>query len=248
MAPAGAASTPERHVWPRLRSLRPLTTSDLSEAEQGGRPDAMILDMAELRGRATTAVVSSLALARRRARRWVVVRLAPLMADRIDADLDALGPAWPDAVLLTGCTGASEIQRCGVKLAVREATLGFVSGHTAILAAPGPAGLLALAGFAASSPRLAALVWDAAGLATALRVPVSVGGTDVAEPFLPLKLQLLLGARAAGVAAYDGAVPGRSIDPRHARRLGFDGMVAGAPEDIAAIDSAFADVSLNADD
>ena len=149
--------------------------------------------------------------------------------------------------MLTGCTGAPEIQRCGVRLAVREATLGFASGYTAILAAPGPAGLLALAGLPGSSPRLAALVWDAAEVATALGASLSAGEADVAEAFLPLKLQLLLGARAAGVAAYDGAVPGRAIDPRHARRLGFDGMVASEAGDIAAIDAAFADAPLSAD-
>ena len=139
-----------------------------------------------------------------------VVRLGPLAAGDVDADLDAVMPGTPGAVLLRGAVGASDIQRLAAKLAVREAEAGLAAGTTGILAAAADTarGVLALPAVPGASPRLRALVWDGEALAAALGVDAA------AEPCRQGRGLLRLAAAACGRAgARHGAAAGRRQRP-----------------------------------
>jgi citrate lyase subunit beta/citryl-CoA lyase len=230
---------------PALRSLAVLDARDPAATAQAEAPDAVILacdptalaaaDFAALMTRARD----------RAARRHVVVRLSPLASGRVDAELDALRAAWPDAVLLPGCAGAGDLQQCAVKLGVREAEAGVPAGRTAIIAEPGAAGVLALAEWRGASERLAALTWDGTALETDLgAAPGLLGAQGDATATSVLRMLLLLGARGAGVAAYDApqemGVAAFGEDCRRAKALGFNGRVTRDARQIATINAVFA--------
>ena len=163
-----------------------------------------------------------------------IVRLGPFASGDIDADLAAVMPCGPDALLLRGAVGAWDIQRLAAKLAVHEAEAGLMAGATGILAAAAdtPAGVLALAGVPGASPRLRALVWDGDRLAAAL------GTGATAQPCRQARGLLRLAAAAAGVPAFDTAPnSGAALAARcrAAARDGFAGLLASRPADVAAI-------------
>ncbi|MGD9541420.1 aldolase/citrate lyase family protein [Methylocystis sp.] len=166
------------------------------------------------------------------------IELAPLDSDLVEADLDALFGPGPDGVFLPACASAAGLQRLAVKLAVREALAGVADGATRIGAFVGgdPAGVLALPSFAGASPRLAALVFDDAGLCAALGL--AGGGGAAIET---ARATVVLAAASARVPALAPPVrAGEEADYVARRRDGFAGAMAFSPGQIAAILAVFA--------
>lgn len=168
----------------------------------------------------------------------IFVQVAPARSEIVDADLDALIGAGPEGVFLEACEGRADVQRLAVKLAVREAEAGIAEGATSIvaLAAQTPAAVFGLGGYAGASPRLAALAFDAPPIAPATMGAEAPGRTTA-------RALLVFGAAAAGVPALDiapeGAGAALAAACAAARRDGFSGMMARAPEQIGAIEDAF---------
>src|ERR1700693_2753513 len=67
------------------------------------------------------------------ARPYILVRVNGLQTGLIDADLDAVARAMPDAIMLPKAEGGASVAHADAKLAVREATAGLSDGHVKIL-------------------------------------------------------------------------------------------------------------------
>src|SRR5580700_6403237 len=98
----------------------------LTKALESGA-DALILDLEDsvalaAKPRARTAVAAFIGARRGRAPRpRLYVRVNPLDGGLIEADLDVVMAAGPDGIMLPKSLGGADVQRLGVKLAVREA-------------------------------------------------------------------------------------------------------------------------------
>lgn len=218
--------------------------------------DAVILDLAaaptqqaRIDGRAT---VARLLAGERAGKPSLLVGLGRLETPEVEADLDALAPHRPDAVVLAGAQGGEDVQRLGVKLAVREAEAGLGDGAIAVLAlAAGSArAALRLSTYTEASRRLMGLAWSADALAADLGAQTLVGAFcadgRLTSPMRLARDLTLLAAVAAGAPAFDAAFP----DPQdaeglrracaRARRDGFAGKLAIHPDQVAVINAAFA--------
>src|SRR5205807_10258679 len=129
--------------------------------------DAVIIDLedsiapdrkAQARASAT-AFLKTVAPAAKRPR--LLVRVNAIATGLIDADLDAVVPARPDAILLPKAEGAASVIHADAKLTAREVTSGLAGGHIKILAQAieTAAGLFAAGTFRGVSARLVGLTW-----------------------------------------------------------------------------------------
>ena len=66
-------------------------------------------------------------------RPYMMVRVNGLQTGLTDADLDAIAPAKPDAIMLPKAEGGASVIHADAKLAVREAMNGLPDGHIKIL-------------------------------------------------------------------------------------------------------------------
>src|SRR6266705_863171 len=102
--------------------------------------DALIVDLedsvaADRKEEAQQTALSFLKEAGARAARpCLVVRVNPLPSGLVDADLDAVVPGRPDAVLLPKAEGGPSIIHLDAKLTAREALHGLTDGAIRILA------------------------------------------------------------------------------------------------------------------
>ena len=173
--------------------------------------------------------------------RRFAARVSPISDPAIEAELDAIAPAAPFAILLPRCRHGADVQRLAAKLAVREARLGLEAGAVGIVAIVGdhPAGLMALASFTGASSRLVALSGDAQALRRSLG-----GGAPGAVALA--RAQISLAAAAAGVLAFDGALAGpfdadaARAEAEAARAEGYAGKFARSLDEAAIYDETFA--------
>ena len=100
----------------------------------------------------------------------LLVRVNGLQTGLTDADLDAVVPARPDAIMLPKAEGGPAIAHADAKLAAREAISGLPDGHIKIVAiATETATSLFLAGtYRGVSARLEGLTWGAEDLSAEL--------------------------------------------------------------------------------
>ena len=140
--------------------------SKLDKALASGA-DAVIIDLEDsiapdrkAQARASAAAfLKNVALAAKRPR--LLVRVNAIATGLIDADLDAVVPARPDAILLPKAEGGASVIHADAKLSAREAIAGLPEGHVKILAQAieTAAGLFAAGNFRGSSARLIGLTW-----------------------------------------------------------------------------------------
>src|SRR5580693_2001053 len=123
-----------------MRSLliAPAHERRLAEALESGA-DAIIADLAGAAPATRTAARAAVALFFNAARGKpggpvLIVRANALDSGETDADLDAVMPGAPGAILLPGSLGAPSVQQLSAKLAVREARLGLADGATRVIA------------------------------------------------------------------------------------------------------------------
>ena len=100
----------------------------------------------------------------------LIARVNGLATGLIDADLDAIVPAAPDAIMLPKTEGGGHVVHVDAKLLAREATAGLEAGSIKIVAiATETATALFLGGtFRGASARLLGLTWGAEDLSAEL--------------------------------------------------------------------------------
>ena len=138
----------------------------------------------------------------------------------------------PAAILLAGMTAAADLQRADVSLSVIETQAGLEDGGVALIAeCATPALLLDPTRFSGLTGRLAGLLLDEDGLATALRLPPAESRGPSA-PLQHARARIVLLAADAGVPAFLALPPGLD-DPFALKRLrmvaaadGFAGLAA----------------------
>src|SRR5262245_78057 len=178
----------------------------------------------------------------------LLVRVNGFATGLTDADLDAVVPARPDAIMLPKAEGGAAVVRTDAKLTAREAIAGLPDGHIKIVAiATETAASLFLAGtYVGSSARLQGLTWGAEDLSVELGAEVNRDA--VGRFFAPYQLAralCLAGAAAAQVQAIDTV----TVDFRNtaalgretveARRDGFTGKMAIHPAQVPVINEVF---------
>jgi citrate lyase subunit beta / citryl-CoA lyase len=164
-------------------------------------------------------------------------------------DLAAVVKPGVDALLIPKVNGAADLERIAHYLEALEAKTGMgpAAVKLATVATETPKAMFALGSYAPAHPRLIALTWGAEDLSAA------VGATDNKEPdgswTFPYQLaraQCLFAASAAEVMALDTVytdfrdLEGLEQDCRRSRRDGFVGRLAIHPDQVAAINRAYA--------
>jgi citrate lyase subunit beta/citryl-CoA lyase len=216
--------------------------------------DALIIDLEdsvalEGKGQARESAADFLKSAVKVAQRpTIIVRVNSLQTGMTDADLDAIAPAKPDAIMLPKAEGGASVMHADAKLAVREAINGLPDGHIRILPiATETAASLFLAGtFAGSSARLLGLTWGAEDLSAELGAQTNRDPQGrFLDPYRLARALCLVGASAAQVPPLDTVyVDFRNNDGfrrecEEALRDGFVGKMAIHPAQVPIINEVF---------
>ncbi len=216
--------------------------------------DALIVDLEDsialdgkTRARESAAAFLKDALAGAR-RPYIMVRVNGLQTGLTDADLDAVAPAKPDAIMLPKAEGGASVIHADAKLAVREAKSGLPDGHIKILpiATETAASLFVAGTFAGASARLIGLTWGAEDLSADLGAQANRDAQGRwLDPYRLARVLCLAGAAAAGVPAIDTVyVDFRDSDGfrrecSEASRDGFLGKMAIHPAQVPIINEVF---------
>jgi citrate lyase subunit beta/citryl-CoA lyase len=251
-------SASEVHPW-AARSLLfvPGDSQRKLEKAQGSAADLLILDLEDSvaeqeKAQARKVIAQALMAARRPVPLWV--RINPLDTAHAMKDLVALVPHMPDGIMLPKA-GPDDARLLHHYLTALEAAAGLPHGEVrVIVVATETASALFRLGDYAGTPRLDALTWGAEDLAVALGSSANRDERgELLEPFRIARTLCLAGAAAAG------AVPIETIDPDFrnlerleqtalaARRLGFRGMMAIHPDQVAVINRAFTPAAAELD-
>jgi citrate lyase subunit beta/citryl-CoA lyase len=179
---------------------------------------------------------------------YLVVRVNGLQTGLIDADLDAIAPANPDAIMLPKAEGGAAVIHADAKLAVREAKNDLPEGHIKILpiATETAAALFVAGTFAGASRRLIGLTWGAEDLSAELGARANRDGEGrFLDPYRLARTLCLAGAAAAAVPAIDTVFvdfrdsEGFRRECEEASRDGFVGKMAIHPAQVPIINEVF---------
>jgi citrate lyase subunit beta / citryl-CoA lyase len=220
----------------------------------GAGADAVILDLEdsitpERKGQARAAALEFLKAthgAKQRPR--LLVRINGLDTGMTDADLDAVVPGKPDAILFPKAEGGSSVVHLDAKLTAREAIAGLPEGGIKILAqaVETAAGLFAAGTYRDASARLIGLTWGPEDLSAELGAEANRDADgNLTEPYRLARTVCLFGAAAAKVPAFETIhVDFRNLealrrDTEMARRDGFAGRLAIHPAQVPVINEVF---------
>jgi citrate lyase subunit beta / citryl-CoA lyase len=225
----------------------------LAKALESGA-DALILDLEDSVALATKppargAVAAFIAATRASVRRpRLYVRVNPLDGGLTEADLDVVMATGPDGIMLPKSFGGADVQRLGVKLAVREAENGLVDGATRILAiaTESARALFGLASYAGASARLEGLAWGAEDLSADLGSETyRLADGAYSGPYRLARDLTLIGAVAAEATPIDTVFvnfrdeAGLRAECLAARRDGFTAKMAIHPAQVPVINEIF---------
>ncbi len=178
----------------------------------------------------------------------LMVRVNGLQTGLTDADLDAVAPARPDAIMLPKAEGGAAVIHVDAKLAVREAQNDLPDGHIKILpiATETAAALFVAGTFAGASARLIGLTWGAEDLSAELGARANRDGEGrFLDPYRLARTLCLTGAAAAAVPAIDTVFVdfrdsvGLRRECEEACRDGFVGKMAIHPAQVPIINEVF---------
>jgi citrate lyase subunit beta / citryl-CoA lyase len=181
-------------------------------------------------------------------RPYIMVRVNGLQTGLTDADLDAIAPAKPDAIMLPKAEGGAAVIHADAKLAVREALGALPDGHIKILpiATETAAALFVAGTFAGVSARLIGLTWGAEDLSAELGAQANRDAQGRwLDPYRLARVLCLAGAAAAGVLAIDTVYvdfhnsEGFRRECEEACRDGFTGKMAIHPAQVPIINEVF---------
>ncbi len=182
------------------------------------------------------------------ARPYLMVRVNGLQTGLTDADLDAIAPEKPDAIMLPKAEGGASVIHADAKLAVREAESGLPDGAIKILpiATETAAALFVAGSFAGASARLLGLTWGAEDLSADLGAQSNRDAEGrFLDPYRLARVLCLAGAAAAAVPAIDTVYvdfrdsEGLRRECAEACRDGFTGKMAIHPAQVPIINAAF---------
>jgi citrate lyase subunit beta / citryl-CoA lyase len=181
-------------------------------------------------------------------RPYLLVRVNGLATGLADADLDAVAPAKPDAIMLPKAEGGASVVYADAKLAVREAMNGLPDGHIKILpiATETAASLFVAGAFAGASARLLGLTWGAEDLSAELGAQANRDAQGrFLDPYRLARVLCLAAAAAAQVPAVDTVYvdfrnsEGFRRESEEACRDGFTGKMAIHPAQVPIINEVF---------
>lgn len=182
------------------------------------------------------------------ARPRLLVRVNSLATGLTDADLDAVVPARPDAIMLPKAEGGAALIQADTKLTAREAISGIANGHIKILAQAieSAAGIFQIGTFRAASPRLIGMTWGPEDLSAELGAESNRDSDGrLTQPYRLARSLCLFGAAAAAVPAIETIhtdfrnLDALRRDTEEARRDGFTGRLAIHPAQVAVINEVF---------
>ena len=216
--------------------------------------DAVIVDLedsvaperkAPARASAAAFVAEAVRLPRRP---FICVRVNGLGSGLIDADLETIVPARPDAILLPKAEGGASIVHADAKLTAQEAIAGLSEGHIKILAMAieSAAGLFLAATIGRQSARLIGLSWGAEDLAAELGAESNRDPEGrYTSPYVYARTLCLMAAATAQVAAIETIYmdyrdpQALRRDSEAARRDGFTGRLAIHPAQVPIVNEVF---------
>ncbi len=181
-------------------------------------------------------------------RPYLLVRVNGLQTGLTDADLDAVAPAKPDAIMLPKAEGGAAVTHADAKLAVREAVNGLPDGAIKILpiATETASALFLMGTFVGASARLIGLTWGAEDLSAELAAHANRDAEGrFLDPYRLARALCLAGAAAAQVPAIDTVYvdfrdeKGFRRECEEACRDGFVGKMAIHPAQVPIINKVF---------
>ena len=227
--------------------------SKLDKAVASGA-DAVIVDLEDSIApeRKDTARVGALDFLKRagaaKQRPRLLVRINGLDTGMIDADLDAIIPGRPDAIVFPKAEGGASVVHLDAKLTAREAIAGVPEGQIKILAqgVESAAGLFAAGTFRGGSVRLIGLTWGPEDLSAELGAEANRNTQgELTEPYRLARSICLYAAAAAKLPAIETVYvdfrnsEGLRRDTEAARRDGFTGRLAIHPAQVPVINEIF---------
>jgi citrate lyase subunit beta/citryl-CoA lyase len=165
-----------------------------------------------------------------------------------DADLDAIVPGAPDAVVFPKAEGGATVTHVDAKLTAREAIAGLPEGAIKILAqaVESAAGLFAVGSYRNASPRLIGMTWGPEDLSAELGAQSNRDAQGLlTEPYRLARSLCLFGAAAARTPAIETVyvdfrnAEGLRRDTQDAKRDGFTGRLAIHPAQVPIINEVF---------
>ena len=186
------------------------------------------------------------------ARPRLLVRVNALATGLTDADLDAVVPACPDAIVLPKAEGGATVIHADAKLTAREALAGIADGHVKILAQAieTAAGAFQAGTFHGASARLIGLTWGPEDLSAEIGAEANRHADgSLTDPYRLARSLCLFAAAAAAVTAIETVyvdfrnLDGLRRDTEAARRDGFTGRLAIHPAQVAVINEVFTPTS-----
>ena len=216
--------------------------------------DAIIIDLEDSIARdrkdaartSAAAFIKSAAVQAKRPR--LLVRVNGIATGLTDADLDAIVPARPDAIVLPKAEGGASATHADAKLAAREAIAGIDDGHIKILAQAieTAAGVFLAGSFRGASARLIGITWGPEDLSAEIGAEANRDDDGrLTQPYRLARSLCLFGAAAAETAAIETVyVNFRNLDglrreTEEARRDGFSGRLAIHPAQVPVINEVF---------
>jgi citrate lyase subunit beta/citryl-CoA lyase len=178
----------------------------------------------------------------------LLVRVNGIATGLIDADLDIIVPARPDAILLPKAEGGASMIHADAKLTAREAISGLTEGHIKIVAQAieTAAAIFQIGTFGGASARLIGLTWGPEDLSAEVGAEANRDSEGrLTEPYRLARSLCLFGAAAAAVSAIETVyvdfrnLDGLRRDTEDARRDGFSGRLAIHPAQVAIINEVF---------
>ena len=231
----------------KLRSLlfAPGDSGRKAEKALASAADGVILDLEDSVAPGQKDAARAMVAAMLPVERPVIVRVNPPGTPWYLADLAAIVPARPLAVMLPKCTGPADLAALDHHLEALETSAGLRSGGIGVLAiVTETAASLRSMNYAGSPPRLLAVCFGAEDLSADLGiVPRGPGG--YAAPVQAARAATLLAAAWAGVPAVDTPWPdpkdpaGMAAEAAEAARDGFAGKLCIHPSQIELANTAF---------
>jgi len=216
--------------------------------------DAVIIDLEdsiapERKAQARAAALEFLKAANAQKQRpRLLVRINGLDTGMTDADLDAVVPGRPDAVVFPKAEGGATVVHLDAKLTAREAIAGLPEGGIKILAqaVESAAGLFAAGTYRGASARLIGMTWGPEDLSAELGAQTNRDTQGhLTEPYRLARNICLYGAAAAKLPAIETVYvdfrnsEGLRRDTQDALRDGFSGRLAIHPAQVAVINEVF---------
>jgi citrate lyase subunit beta/citryl-CoA lyase len=226
--------------------------SKLDKAMASGA-DGVIVDLEdsiapERKDIARKAALEFLKIAKGKKGPRLLVRINGLDTGMTDADLDAIVPGAPYAILFPKAEGGATVTHVDAKLTAREAIAGLPEGSIKILAqtVESAAGLFSAGTYRNCSARLIGMTWGPEDLSAELGAEANREADGaLTEPYRIARAMCLYGAAAAKVPAIETIhVDFRNADVLRkdteiARRDGFAGRLAIHPAQVPVINEVF---------